>query len=120
MKRRDFVRTVFLFTTAATATATSLSAFARRGRPASPNSVAGVHRRHRRRHRRRVRRRIHRNMTLYSLPYGCSVVRYRGSVKYYYCSGIWYRPAFQGTTVIYIVDEIEAGAETNLEFEEDY
>jgi hypothetical protein len=59
-------------------------------------------------------------MTLNSLPYGCSVVRYRGGAKYYYCSGIWYRPAYQGTTVVYIVDDIERGAETNLEFDEDY
>ena len=57
-------------------------------------------------------------MSLYSLPYGCATVRYRSGVKFYYCSGIWYRPAYQGTTVVYIVDDIEAGAETNLEFEE--
>jgi hypothetical protein len=52
------------------------------------------------------------------LPYGCTTIVYRGSVQYYYCSGIWYRPAFEGETVIYIVEEIEPGAETNVEFEE--
>jgi hypothetical protein len=35
-----------------------------------------------------------------------------------YCSGIWYRPAYQGTTVVYIVDTIDSGANTNIEFEE--
>jgi hypothetical protein len=28
--------------------------------------------------------------------------------------GIWYRPAFEGETVIYIVEEIETGAETEV------
>ena len=65
-----------------------------------------------------VRRRIYRNQRLYALPYGCTVTRYRGSIQYYYCSGIWYRPAYQGETVIYIVEEIEPGAETHVEFEE--
>jgi hypothetical protein len=46
------------------------------------------------------------------------VTRYRGSVRYYYCSGIWYRPAYQGTTVIYIVEDIEAGASTDVIFME--
>ena len=33
-------------------------------------------------------------------------------------AGIWYRPAYQGTTVVYIVYEIEPGAVTEVEFEE--
>ena len=95
------------------------SAQRRRGRgrsrsPASPGSVAG----HRRRVRRRTRRRVHRRMRLTSLPYGCNVTRLRAGVTYYYCGGIWYQPVYEGTTVIYIVDEIESGAETNVEFEE--
>ena len=90
------------------------------GRPASPNSVAGVKRRTRRRTRRRVRRRVHRGMTLSTLPYGCSVTRVRGGVKYYYCGGIWYRPSYSGTTVVYVVDDIDAGANTEVEFEEEY
>ena len=57
-------------------------------------------------------------MTLYSLPYGCSTTRLRAGVNYYYCGGIWYRPAYQGTTVIYIVEDIEQGANTDVEFEE--
>ena len=85
-----------------------------RGRPATPTSVAGVGRRTRRRRRRRV----YRNMTLTALPYGCSVTRVRGGVTYYYCSGIWYQPGYQGTTVVYVVTEIESGANTDVEFDE--
>ena len=114
MNRRAFLRSIAGLAGGATIAAFSGPVSARRGRPATPNSVAGV----RRRTRRRTRRRIHRNQRLYSLPYGCSTTRYRGSVRYYYCGGIWYRPAYEGTTVIYIVDEIEAGASTDVEFEE--
>ena len=89
---------------------------ARVGRPATPGSVAGV----RRRTRRRTRRRVVVGMSLYSLPYGCSVTRMRGGINYHYCGGIWYRPAYQGTTVVYIVDTVDAGANTDVEFEEDY
>ena len=87
---------------------------ARRGRPATPTSVAGV----RRRTRRRTRRRVYRHQTLYALPYGCGATRVRGGVNYYYCGGIWYRPTYQGTTVVYIVEDIDSGADTNVEFEE--
>ncbi len=114
MKRREFIRSISLLGTAVATACISTVTLARVGRPASPNSVAGV----RRRHRRRVRRRVHRNMTLYALPYGCTVTRVRGGVQYYYCTGIWYRPAYQGTTVVYIVYEIEPGAATEVEFEE--
>ena len=118
MDRRQFLRSLIAGALATGFAAGSGSALARRGRrrgnPASPGSVAGV----RRRTRRRTRRRVRRNMTLYSLPYGCSTVRYRSSAKYYYCGGIWYRPAYQGTTVVYIVDEIEPGADTEVEFED--
>jgi hypothetical protein len=92
----------------------SFAALAKPGRPASPTSVAGVHRRGRRRRRRRV----YLNMRLTWLPYGCSVTRLRDGVTYYYCSGIWYRPVYQGTTVIYIVEYIDSGANTDVEFEE--
>jgi hypothetical protein len=117
MKRRAFIRTLILLTCATAGVVTSSSALARRGRPASPNSVAGVRRRTRRRTRRRIRR-VHRHMTLYSLPYGCSAIRHRSGVKYYYCGGIWYRPAYQSTTIVYIVEDIEPGAETELEFDD--
>lgn len=114
MKRREFIRSIGLFGIGTAAAVTSATALARVGRPASPTSVAGVHRRQRRRRYRRIRR----HQTLYALPYGCSVTRIRGGVTYYYCSGIWYRPAYQGTTVVYIVDEIESGADTNILFYE--
>jgi len=118
MQRRKFLSSLFTLSAGALVTGLTLStpAEARRGRPASPTSVAGV----RRRTRRRTRTRIHRNQRLYSLPYGCSTTRLRGGVSYYYCGGIWYQPAYQGTTVVYIVHEVEAGANTNVEFEEDY
>ena len=53
-----------------------------------------------------------------SLSYGCNVTRLRAGVTYYCCGGIWYQPVYEGTTVVNIVDEIEPGAETELEFEE--
>ena len=98
-------------------TAGSEDLLAKPGRPASPNSVGGTRRRTRRGRR---RRRVRRGMRLSSLPYGCNITRVRGSVKYYYCGGIWYRPAYQGTTVVYIVEDIDAGANTDVEFEEEY
>ncbi len=114
MQRRELVKFLLTLTTGGAIGSLSFAALAKPGRPASPTSVAGVHRRTRRRRRRRV----HRNMRLTSLPYGCSVTRIRGGVTYYYCGGIWYRPAYQGTTVIYIVEDIDSGANTNVEFEE--
>ena len=99
---------------AATVVPISIVAEARRGRPATPTSVGGV----RRRTRRRTRRRVYRHQTLYALPYGCSVTRVRGGVSYYHCGGIWYRPTYQGTTVVYIIEDIDSGADTNVEFED--
>lgn len=114
MKRRNFLRSVATLAVGVVAIPLASLVEARVGRPATPGSVAGV----RRRTRRRTRRRVYRNMTLYSLPYGCSTNRMRAGVNYYYCGGIWYRPAYQGTTVIYIVEDIEQGASTDVEFEE--
>jgi hypothetical protein len=57
-------------------------------------------------------------MRLTALPYGCVTTRVRGGVSFYYCGGIWYRPVYQGTTVVYIVDDIEDDADTEVEFEE--
>jgi len=34
-----------------------------------------------------------------------------------YCGDI-YRPTYQGTTVVYVVEDIDAGTGTNVEFEE--
>jgi hypothetical protein len=120
MKRRQLIKAL-LATIVGAAGWTSTATAARRGggrsrsrSPASPRSVGG----HRRRVRRRRRRRIHRYMRLTSLPYGCSVTRIRGGITYYYCGSIWYEPVYEGTTVVYIVNEIESGAETEVEFEE--
>ena len=114
MNRRDFLRTLSLLVGGVAAVSVAGGALARRGRPMTPTSVAGVNRRHRRRRRRRV----HRHMRLYSLPYGCNNLIVRGGVKYHYCGGIWYRPVYQGTTVVYIVEDIDEGADTNVEFED--
>ena len=114
MKRRQLVGSLFALLVGGACGGISAPAFARRGRPASRNSIGGTRRRTRRRH----HRRINRNMRLSSLPYGCSVRRNRGGVSYYYCGGIWYKPVYQGTTVVYIVDRIEPGASTDVEFEE--
>ncbi len=114
MRRRSFLKSLIATTLGLATGALTTAAFARRGRPASPTSVAGVGRRTRRRRRRRV----HRNMQLTSLPYGCSTTRVRGGVTYYHCGGIWYQPSYQGTTVVYIVQDIDPGANTDVEFEE--
>ena len=114
MKRRELLRSLAGLTIGAGALTLSTLAIARVGRPATPGSVAGV----RRRTRRRTRRRVAVGMSMYSLPYGCRYTVMRGGINYYYCGGIYYRPSYQGTTVVYIVDSIEPGADTNVEFEE--
>jgi hypothetical protein len=114
MQRRQLVKALLALTTGSVIGGLSFAALAKPGRPASPTSVAGV----RRRTSRRRRRRVHRNMTLTSLPYGCTVTRLRGGVTYYHCGGIWYRPTYQGTTIIYVVEDIDSGANTDVEFEE--
>ena len=114
MQRRQFINSLITTTIVLAAGTLAMPALARRGRPATPTSVAGV----RRRTRRRTRRRVYRNMQLSSLPYGCNTTRVRGSVTYYYCGGIWYQPAYQGTTVVYVVTDIDSGANTDVEFEE--
>ena len=120
MRRRQLIKTLLAAMVGTTGLSSVVSA-ARRGRgrsrsrsPASPTSVAG----HRRRVRRRRRRRVRRYMRLTSLPYGCTTTIMRSGVSYFYCGGIWYQPVYEGTTVVYIVDEIEPGAETEVEFEE--
>ena len=114
MRRRYFLNSLLIATLGAVVAGLPISAYGKRGRPASPTSVGGA----RRRTRRRRRRRVSRNMRLNSLPYGCSTTRDRGGVSYYYCGGIWYQPAYQGTTVVYIVQDIDAGANTDVEFDE--
>ena len=68
------------------------------GRPASPNSVAGV----RRRTRRRTRRRVAVGTRVNTLPAGCTRVTRRGAT-YHYCGDVYYKPAYQGNTVVYEV-----------------
>jgi len=114
MKRRQMMRLLGALAVGVVALPLSNLAKARIGRPATPGSVAGV----RRRTRRRTRRRVAVGMTLYALPYGCSTTRMLYGVNYYYCGGIWYQPQYQGTTVVYVVHEVEPGADTNVEFEE--
>jgi len=114
MKRRQMIRLLATLAVGVVAIPLSNKADARIGRPATPGSVAGV----RRRTRRRTRRRVAVGMTLVALPYGCATTRYMGGVNYYYCGGIYYQPQYQGTTVVYVVHEVEPGADTNVEFEE--
>ena len=68
------------------------------GRPASPNSVAGV----RRRTRRRTHRRIAAGTRVRTLPAGCTKVIRRG-VTYHHCGGVYYRPGYEGNNVVYVV-----------------
>ena len=114
MKRRDVVRSLIGLAIGVTTVSLSAVALARIGRPATPGSVAGV----RRRTRRRTRRRVAVGMSMAALPYGCVTTRIRAGVTYHYCGGIYYQPAYQGTTVVYVVTEIEPGASTEVEFEE--
>ena len=115
MHRRKFITTLIAASVTLVTGVISATALARRGRPATPTSVAGV----RRRTRRRTRRRVYRNMQLSSLPYGCNTTVVRGGVSYYHCGGIWYQPGYQGTTIVYVVTDIDSGANTDVEFEED-
>jgi hypothetical protein len=117
MKRRDLLRSMSSLVIGAGVVSISTLAVARVGRPLTPVSVGGV----RRRTRRRTRRRVAVGMSMYSLPYGCGggTVLYRG-IPHYYCGGIYYQPQQQGTTVVYVVSSVDSGANTNVEFEEDY
>jgi hypothetical protein len=69
----------------------------------SPILIAAA--RHRAR-RRTVRRstRVARRIT--TLPAGCTTVRRRGAV-YHRCGSVYYRPYYEGTTVVYVEEEPE-------------
>ncbi len=110
MERRTFALSLgaLLVTAVAGIVSPTRKAEARVGRPASPGSVSGVHRRHRR------RRRVVIGMSVYSLPAGCTA-RVRGGVTYQYCGGAWYQPVYQGTQVVYVVQDIDEGAEPYIE-----
>ncbi len=115
MKRREVIRSLGSLAIGAGMVSISALAIARVGRPATPGSVAGV----RRRTRRRTRRRVAVGMSMYSLPYGCggATIMY-GGYPSYYCGGIYYTPQQQGTTIVYVVNGIDPGANKNVEFEE--
>jgi hypothetical protein len=118
MKRRELIRSLASLAVGVAAITSGASALARIGRPLSPGSIAGVRRRTRRRTRRRVRRRMYVGMSMATLPYGCGAAMMHGGINMYYCGGIYYRPVYQGTTVVYVVDNIDDGADVNVEFEE--
>ncbi len=75
------------------------NAEARLGRPASPNSAAGVHRRTKK----RTARRVAAGTRVRTLPAGCTTVIKRG-VNYHSCGGVYYRPYYEGNTVVYVVE----------------
>jgi hypothetical protein len=114
MKRRDLLRSLGSLAIGFGAVSMGSLALARIGRPATPASVAGV----RRRTRRRTRRRVFVGMSLTTLPYGCGGTVMHNGIPSYYCGGIWYQPQQQGNTVVYVVDSVDPGAETNVEFYE--
>jgi hypothetical protein len=41
---------------------------------------------------------------VYTLPAGCTKV-VRGAVSYHHCGGVYYRPYYEGNTVVYVVEE---------------
>jgi len=55
----------------------------------------GVHQRH-------VSRSVHVNRH-YRLPVGCITTVVLGGINYYRCGGVYYRPYYEGTTVVYVV-----------------
>jgi len=118
MKRRELIRSLASLAVGVAAVTSGAAALARLGRPLSPGSIGGVRRRTRRRTRRRVRRRMYVGMSMATLPYSCGGPRMYGGINMYYCGGIYYRPVYQGTTVVYVVDKMDDGADVNVEFEE--
>jgi len=41
----------------------------------------------------------------------------RGGVSYHYCGGVWNKPTYQRTTVVYVVEDVDPGTEAYLEVE---
>lgn len=111
MERRKFLMKLGVSVGAVFGSITTASAVV--GRPATPGSVSGV----RRRTRRRTRRRVVAGMTVASLPTSCTIV-VKGGVSYHFCGGVWYRPTYQGTTVVYVVDNVDPGTEVYIEVDE--
>ena len=119
MKRRQFIQTICQAVVGVATVTIAGTALARIGRPLTPVSIAGVRRRTRRRTRRRMVY-MSPGMRVYGLPYGCGGMMMYGGVNMYYCGGIYYRPVHQGTTVVYEVNQIDPGANTNVQIEEPY
>ena len=116
MERRQLLKLLLTLTGGCAIGGLPIAAIAKKKKKKKPGRKASRSNVGTKRHRRR--RRVHRNMRLRSLPYGCSVTRIRRGVTYYHCGGIWYRPAYHGTTVVYVVEDIDSGADTEVEFEE--
>jgi len=72
------------------------------GRPATPGSVAGVARRTSRRTTRRVYHRHAVGHRLTVLPVGYTMMVIAG-VTYYHHAGVYYKPYYEGTQVVYVV-----------------
>ena len=59
--------------------------------------------------------------TLHSrLTYGCGGMGLYYGMNMYYCGGIYYRPVHQGTTVVYVVERVDPGANQNVQIQEYY
>ncbi|MEE8055920.1 MAG: DUF6515 family protein [Gammaproteobacteria bacterium] len=75
------------------------------GRPASPGSVAGIHRRETRRTVRATSYygggAVTTGSSVYTLPPGCVAVIHNAAT-YYYCDGIYYQPYYQGNQLVYV------------------
>ncbi len=79
---------------------------ARVGRPASPNSVAGVSRRTTRRTVRRPHRhRVAVGTRVVVVPAGYTTVVVSGATYYYY-DDVYYRRYYEGTEIVYVVVEV--------------
>ena len=119
MKRREVVQKICQAALGVATVTVAGTALARVGRPLTPVSVAGVRRRTRRRTRRRMIY-MNRGMTIYGLPYGCGGMGLYYGMNMYYCGGIYYRPVHQGTTVVYVVERVDPGANQNVQIQEYY
>ena len=78
------------------------------GRPVTPGSVGGVRRRTRRRTAAVVgtaatATAIAVGTRVHTLPAGCATVL-KGSVTYHHCGGVYYRPYYEGNTLVYVVE----------------
>ena len=81
---------------------------ARIGRPLSPGSIAGVHRRTRR----RTRRRWAVGTRMYALPVGYTTAVVAGTT-YYVHEGAYYKASYEGNEVVYVVVDDPKEAETD-------